>query len=290
VLWRFQRLEYIGVQRREGAPEPTGPFTGPASRAAARTTARGVDPDVALTGVAANTWALDRKRLVEAVAHFAPPVEVADTATGQLLYPAPPAPARVGLTRARRSASSGRSRPGPADLGDGRPDRALAERAGDRDAVVPVEHVVVAAAPVQLDRVHATAAADVGGYPLKTFPRQLRGGAEMAVEAHDRLDRPDDAADRHRLLAGPPGAARVPGRPGVSRARAGRAGDDRHLTEHRQAVRAEHLAAQPLGQLGPPRLPQGAVKIVPGIGPGEPGLHDTAPATRVCCRDANAAR
>jgi hypothetical protein len=35
---------------------------------------------------------LDRKRLVEAVAHFAPAVEVADTSTGQLLYPARPAP------------------------------------------------------------------------------------------------------------------------------------------------------------------------------------------------------
>jgi len=35
---------------------------------------------------------LDRERLVEAVAHFAPAVEVADNSTGQLLYPAWPAP------------------------------------------------------------------------------------------------------------------------------------------------------------------------------------------------------
>ena len=92
VLWRYQRLDYIGVQRRKGAPEPTGPFTGPASRAAVRKTAAGVEPDVALTGAAANSWVLDRKRLVEAVAHFAPAVEVADNSTGQLLYPAQPAP------------------------------------------------------------------------------------------------------------------------------------------------------------------------------------------------------
>ena len=92
VLWQYQRLDFIGVQRREGAPEPTGRFTGPASRAAVRKTAAGVDPDVALTGAAANSWALDRKRLVGAVAHFAPAVEVADTSTGQLLHPAQPAP------------------------------------------------------------------------------------------------------------------------------------------------------------------------------------------------------
>ena len=92
VLWRYERLEYLGVQRREGAPEPKGAFTGPASRAAAKTTAHGVDPGVAMTGVAANSWALDRQRLVEAVAHFAPAVEVADTSTGQLLYPPQPAP------------------------------------------------------------------------------------------------------------------------------------------------------------------------------------------------------
>ena len=92
VLWQYQRLDYIGVQRRKGAPEPTGPFTGPASRAAVRKTAAGVEPDVALTGAAANSWVLDRKRLAEAVAHFAPAVEVADSGTGQLLYPAQPAP------------------------------------------------------------------------------------------------------------------------------------------------------------------------------------------------------
>ena len=96
VLWRYQRLDFIGVQRREGAPEPTGPFTGPASRAAARKTAAGVDPQVAMTGVAANSWVLDRKRLVEAVAHFAPAAEVADTSTGQLLYPVQPAPSPEG--------------------------------------------------------------------------------------------------------------------------------------------------------------------------------------------------
>ena len=92
VLWRYQRLEFLGVERREGAPEPKGAFTGSASRAAAGKTAPGVDPDVAVTGVAANSWALDRQRLVEAVAHFAPAVEVADTSTGQLLYPPQPAP------------------------------------------------------------------------------------------------------------------------------------------------------------------------------------------------------
>ena len=92
MLRRYQRLQYIGVQRREEAPAPTGLFTGPASRAAVRKTAPGVEPGVALTGAAANTWVLDRERLVEAVAHFAPAVEVVDTDTGQLLHPVRPTP------------------------------------------------------------------------------------------------------------------------------------------------------------------------------------------------------
>ena len=57
-----------------------------------------------------------------------------------------------------------------ADIGDVRQDPALAERPGDSDAVAPVEHVVLAAAPVQVHRVHSAAGPDVGGYPLKPRP------------------------------------------------------------------------------------------------------------------------
>jgi len=103
------------------------------------------------------------------------------------------------------------------------------ETAGDGDPVVPIFHVVVAAAVVELDGIHATTVPDVGVYPHETFPRQLRGGPEMAVEAHDRLDRPHDPVDRHHLLAGAAG--------------------DRHLAEHRQAV-AGRPAGQPPGQPG----------------------------------------
>src|SRR5262252_2601093 len=77
----------------------------------------------------------------------------------------------------------------------------------------------------------------------------------MAVEARHRLDRPDDPGDRHHFLAHAPG--------------------DRHLTEYRQAV-AAGPAGQPPGQPGQPRLPQGALEIIPGVGPGEPGLHGIA--------------
>src|SRR5262245_33433135 len=107
VLWRCERLEYLGVQRREGAPEPKGAFTGPASRATARKTAHGVDPDVAMTGVAANTWALDRQRLVDAGAHF--------TAAGRggrhhprpAAAPAAARPATGGLTATGRQPAAG---------------------------------------------------------------------------------------------------------------------------------------------------------------------------------------
>src|SRR4029077_6512354 len=134
----------------------------------------------------------------------------------------------------RLSAGCGRRRPARADLADDRPDPALPERAGDGDPVVPIFHVVVAAAVVELDGIHAATVPDVGVYPHETFPRQLRGGPELAVEAHDRLDRPHDPVDRHHLLAGAAG--------------------DRHLAEHRQAV-----AGGPAGQPpGPPRHPRPA--------------------------------
>jgi len=123
---------------------------------------------------------------------------------------------RCCLVSAACLCASGRAWLVHADLGDGRPDPSLAERAGDGDAMVPVEHVVPAAAVVEVDWVHAATTSDVGGYPLKARSRQLRGGPEMAVKAQRRLDRSDDVIDRHGCLAGQSMAAC--------------AGDDRHLT------------------------------------------------------------
>jgi len=111
--------------------------------------------------------------------------------------------------------ASGRAWLVHADLGDGRPDPALAERAGDGDAMVPVERVVPVAAVVEIDWVHAATTSEVGGYPLKARSRQLRGGPEMAVKAERRLDRSDDVINWHGCLAGQSMAAC--------------AGDDRHL-------------------------------------------------------------
>ena len=59
------------------------------------------------------------------------------------------------------------------DLGDQCPDRALAEGTGHGDAVVPVEHVVSAAALVQLNRVHPAAGSDLGGHSLKPRPHVI---------------------------------------------------------------------------------------------------------------------
>jgi hypothetical protein len=62
---------------------------------------------------------------------------------------------------------------GQADVGDVRQDPALAARAGDSDPMAPVEHVVLAAASVQVHRVHSAAGQDIGGYPLKARSRHL---------------------------------------------------------------------------------------------------------------------
>lgn len=77
IIWRSFKMDYVGVQRTPGAPPLGGRFSGPASqRAAALTT--GLPQEVAVTGVPANNWVLDRERLMAAAAQFAPEVRVVD--------------------------------------------------------------------------------------------------------------------------------------------------------------------------------------------------------------------
>jgi hypothetical protein len=88
VIWQSFNMDYVGLKRRVGAPPVTGRFTGPRSERAATMTAPGIPRDVVVTGIAANAWVLDRKRLIEAVAHFAPTVRVRDATTGDVLHSA----------------------------------------------------------------------------------------------------------------------------------------------------------------------------------------------------------
>jgi hypothetical protein len=77
VIWqgpssgRMNRLEYVGVEHRPGAPPITGKFTGRGSQSAARLDSPGIPLKVALTRAVTNGWVLDHGRLT-AVAHFAP--------------------------------------------------------------------------------------------------------------------------------------------------------------------------------------------------------------------------
>lgn len=89
IIWKYQRMNAIGVQRRYGAVPLRSRPPGKASRAAFALSAHGIPPDVAATGIYASGWALDPRRLTEAVACFAPQVQVIDT-TGRLLHPPPP--------------------------------------------------------------------------------------------------------------------------------------------------------------------------------------------------------
>jgi hypothetical protein len=89
VIWqgpssgRMNRLEYVGVEQRPGAPPITGKFTGRGSQSAARLDSPGIPLEVALTRAVTNGWVLDHGRLTAAVAHFAPRVRVVDE-TGDL--------------------------------------------------------------------------------------------------------------------------------------------------------------------------------------------------------------
>jgi hypothetical protein len=83
VIWQAFNMDFVGVQRAPGAPPLSGRFIG---RTSARTAARtsGLPPEVAVTGVPANNWVLDRRQLAAATTQFAPHVAVLDlTAPGQ---------------------------------------------------------------------------------------------------------------------------------------------------------------------------------------------------------------
>jgi hypothetical protein len=94
IIWRgpfsgrISKLEYIGVERRPGAPPLAGKFLGRRAQASARLAARldspGIPPEVAVTRAATNGWVLDHRRLAAAVAHFAPGVRVFDATAGPL--------------------------------------------------------------------------------------------------------------------------------------------------------------------------------------------------------------
>jgi hypothetical protein len=80
VIWGAYRMDYVGVRRAPGAAPLSGRFNGPTSARVAAMTS-GLRAEVALTGVPANNWVLDRARLRAAVAQFAPQVQVVDLTT-----------------------------------------------------------------------------------------------------------------------------------------------------------------------------------------------------------------
>jgi hypothetical protein len=148
----------------------------------------------------------------------------------------------------------------------------VAQRTGHGDAVVPVEHVVGAAALVQLDRVHPAAGSDLGGDSLKPRPHMIRSRPEPAVKTLRRLHRADNLTDRHhRLTSSSEAADRFILQPPP--AWPARAADARHLTQHCQAAAAGWTAEQPTGHLGPVRPPPSAVKIIAGVLLNPSGAH-----------------
>ena len=158
------------------------------------------------------------------------------------------------------------------DLRDKRPNRALAKRTGHGDAVVPVEHVVAAAALVELDRVHPTAGSDLGGDSLKPRPHMILSRPEPAIKTLRRLHRADNLTDRHHRLTSLSEAAD----PFVLQPPSGwpvRARGARHLTQHCQAVAAGWTAEQPTGHLAPVRPPPSAIKIIAGVLLNQSGTH-----------------
>jgi len=158
------------------------------------------------------------------------------------------------------------------NLGDKRANRALTKRTSHGDAVVPVEHVVGAAASVELDGVHPAAGSDLDGDSLKPGPDVIGSRPELAVKVPRRFNRADNLADgHHRLSSWSEAADPFILQPSVWAARAGGA---RYLAQHCQAVEAGWTAEQPTGHLGPGRPPPGAVKIIADVLLDQSGTHD----------------
>ena len=90
IIWRgtfsgiVNKLEFVGVERRPGAPPLTGKFIGQRSQSAARLESPGIPREAAVTRAATNGWVLDHGKLTAAVAHFAPAVRVVDTTARRL--------------------------------------------------------------------------------------------------------------------------------------------------------------------------------------------------------------
>src|SRR5262249_33120249 len=128
------------------------------------------------------------------------------------------------------------------DLGDKRAHRALAKRTSHGDAVVPVEHVVGAAASVELDGVHPAAGSDLDGDSLKPRPHVIGSRPELAVKVPRRLHPAHKLADGpHRLTSESEAAAPLILQPPACPARAG---GTRYLAQHCQAVAAGWMAEQ----------------------------------------------
>ncbi len=90
IIWRgpfsgrVNRLEFVGVERRPGAPPLSGKFIGRRAQSAARLEAPGIPPEAAVTRAATNGWVLDHGKLTAAVGHFAPAVRMVDLTAGRL--------------------------------------------------------------------------------------------------------------------------------------------------------------------------------------------------------------
>lgn len=75
LVWQSHGLTYVGVQRREGAARQRR-FVAPAFRAELAAGAPDISLEVAAAATPVQGWSLDPGRLADAVARFAPTVEV----------------------------------------------------------------------------------------------------------------------------------------------------------------------------------------------------------------------
>ncbi len=87
LIWKYNRLKRLGIQRREAAPPLPTRAIRPMAANYLEVSAPGVPLDIAATAATAVGWHLNEDRLIRAVARFAPTVEVVDVTGDRTLYP-----------------------------------------------------------------------------------------------------------------------------------------------------------------------------------------------------------
>jgi hypothetical protein len=86
LIWKYNHIKRLGIQRRDGAPPLPPRRIRPAVQNYLAVSAPEIPLDLAATATTASGWHLNEHQLVRAVTRFAPTVKVVDITNGRTLH------------------------------------------------------------------------------------------------------------------------------------------------------------------------------------------------------------